>query len=304
MSLARVAVTMGDPAGIGPEVLVKALRRLRRSAGVVFYVVGDGAFLRRRGVKPSARVRLIDAAEGSAPAASLRYLEAAADLLGAGVCSALVTAPVSKEKIQASGVPFSGHTEFLMRRFGVRQAAMVFAGTRLRIALATRHVSLRAAVRSLDRSRIAVCGRLAAGLLRTHFGIARPRIAVCGLNPHAGEGGLFGDEEARHIVPAIRLLNKGSRAVFSGPWPADTVIHHACRGAFDLVLTMYHDQGLPAFKALEFATGAQVTAGLPFVRTSPVHGTAFDIAGKGIADAGSMETALRLACDLLRTRRP
>jgi len=307
-----IAVTMGDPAGIGPEVLVKALRRARRIRDAAFFVLGDGPVLRRRGLRTAQNVRLLDYHAAmpvplcagrpcrATAAASLFYLEEAAVLLRQKVCVGLVTAPVSKRDIQACGIPFSGHTEFLMDRFGVDEVAMVFCGAHLKVALVTRHLSLRDVVRVLDRKRIVTCGRLTLKLLKERFGMGRPRIAVCGLNPHAGEAGLFGDEEARHIIPAIRVLNKGAKGVFSGPWPADTVFASAGGGAFDCVMAMYHDQGLSAFKALDFSTGAQVSAGLPFVRTSPVHGTAFAIAGKAKADAGSMETALRLAVTLCR----
>ncbi len=310
----RIAVTMGDPAGIGPEVLVKALRRARRIKDAAFFVLGDASVLKRLGFRAAANVRLLDchaAARVSfsigqpsraAGAASLFYLEEAVRLLRQEACNGLVTAPVSKKNIQACGIPFSGHTEFLMDRFGVKEVAMVFVGERLRVALVTRHLCLRQVARAVNRQRVVACGRLVLRLLRRRLGIPRPRIAVCGLNPHAGESGLFGDEEARHILPAIRQLNKGAPGVFSGPWPADTVFQQACRGAFDCVLAMYHDQGLAAFKSLDFSSGAQITAGLPFVRTSPVHGTGFDIAGKNKADAGSMEAALRLAAALARRR--
>jgi len=313
MKTTSVAVTMGDPAGVGPEVLVKALRRARRMKGAAFFVLGDAPLLRHYGFRAGDNVRLLDYhAAASVPlhsagrpsrataAASLFYLEEAVFLLRQKVCAGLVTAPVSKRGIQACGVPFSGHTEFLMDRFGVRDVAMVFAGAHLKVALVTRHLALREAVRVLDRKRIVACGRLTLGLLKDRFGVKRPRIAVCGLNPHAGEAGLFGDEEARHIIPAIRGLNREATACFSGPWPADTVFQAACAGRFDAVLAMYHDQGLAAFKALDFSTGAQISAGLPFVRTSPVHGTGFDIAGKGRAHPGSMEAALRLAAELCR----
>ncbi len=308
----RIAVTMGDPAGIGPEVLVKALRRARRIKDAAFFVLGDGPVLKRFGFRAAANVRLLDChavaptsfsighSSRAAGAASLFYLEEAVRLLRQEVYSGLVTAPVSKKDIQACGIPFSGHTEFLMERFGVKEVAMVFVGERLKVALVTRHLALREVVRAVNRQRIVSCGRLVLSLLRKRFGIRSPRVAVCGLNPHAGESGLFGDEEARHILPAIRLLNKGAPGVFSGPWPADTVFQLACRGAFDCVLAMYHDQGLTAFKSVDFSSGVQVTVGLPFVRTSPVHGTGFDIAGKNKADAGSMEAALRLAAAFVR----
>jgi 4-hydroxythreonine-4-phosphate dehydrogenase len=306
---------MGDPSGIGPEVLVKGLRRARRIEDAAFFVLGDSRVLKRFGFRPAANVRLVgcrEAVPGVSPAglpshegaaASVAYLEEAVRLLRRKACAGLVTGPVSKKNIEESGTPFSGHTEFLMRRFGVKEVAMVFVGRRLKVALVTRHLSLREAAAAVSAKRIVACGRLSFRLLKERFGVSRPRIAVCGLNPHAGEGGLFGDEEERHIVPAIRSLNRQMRGSFSGPWPADTVFHRACCGDFDLVMAMYHDQGLCAFKALDFSSGAQISAGLPFVRTSPVHGTAFDIAGKNIADAGSMETALRLAVELSRRSR-
>jgi len=294
-----IAVTMGDPSGVGPEVLVKALRRVRRIKDAAFFVIGDPVVFRRAGFRASGNVRLVACSGAATPAAaSLFCLEEAVRLLRAGSVHALVTAPVSKKNIQGCGVAFTGHTEFLMENFGVKEVAMVFAGAHLKVALVTRHMSLREAVRRVTRQNIVACGRLSLALLRDRFKIKHPRIAVCGLNPHAGEQGLFGDEEALQVAPAVRQLNRSARGVFSGPWPADTVFYRAMHGDFDLVLAMYHDQGLSVFKAVDFLTGAQISAGLPFVRTSPVHGTGFDIAGKGIADAGSMEAALRLAVSL------
>jgi 4-hydroxythreonine-4-phosphate dehydrogenase len=306
----RLAVTMGDPAGIGPEVLAAALRRQAKGNGAFFYVCGDKGILARSGVKDAANRRLIDPAPGSCVSvrpgrpsavsarASLAYLEEAVRLIKNGTCDALVTGPISKEMVAAAGFPWPGHTEYLAQRFKADRAEMVFVAPPLSVVVVTRHMALRDAVRSLSTARIVSCGRAVRDLWREAFRIKHPWIAVCGLNPHAGEAGLFGDEEKRIIRPAIRQLNRTGGSVFLGPISPDTVFNRAFQGEFDLVMAMYHDQGLIPFKLLAFEQGVHLTAGLPFVRTSPVHGTAFEIAGKHRAKPDSMARAMALAARL------
>ena len=311
----RIAVTMGDPAGIGAEVLVKALRRFKRRQDTELHVIGDACILRRYGFNPGSRVWLRDMAhpglEGLRPGkpsragakAAYGYLEEAVRMVRQGQADGLVTAPVSKEVLRPVGFRWAGHTEFLAHALGAPQVEMVFVSRRLRVVLVTRHMSLAHAVGAATKDRIVSCGLLIYDFLRRTWGLASPRIAVCGLNPHAGENGLFGKEEAVRIVPAVKQLNRLCRGAFSGPAAADALFHRAWNGACDMVMAMYHDQGLIPFKMTEFSRGVHLTAGLPVVRTSPVHGTAYDIAGKNRADEGSMLAALELACDLARLRR-
>ena len=300
----RLAVTMGDPGGIGPEVVCKALRQWKARRDTSFVVIGQSAALRRYGFKETSRICLHDPCfSGVIPPgpskisgrASSQCLRAAVELLRNKQVSGLVTAPVSKEALRAADFPWPGHTEFLADSFGVPQVEMVFVSDRLKVALVTRHVSLEQAIQDVSKERIVSCARMVMDLLRKQFLYKKPRIAVCGLNPHAGEAGLFGRQEIDEIVPAVCALNRLYPGVFSGPFAADGVFHKAGQGAYDMVLCMYHDQGLIPFKMTEFSRGVHLTAGLPFVRTSPVHGTAFDIAGKNKADAGSMLAALTWA---------
>ncbi|QAT17136.1 4-hydroxythreonine-4-phosphate dehydrogenase PdxA [Candidatus Velamenicoccus archaeovorus] len=311
----RIAVTMGDPAGIGAEVLVKALRRLKPQADTEFHLIGDACILRRHGFRPAARVCLHDMAHAglghlhpgkpsrAGAKAAYGYLKEAVRMVRAGQADGLVTAPISKEVLRSVGFRWAGHTEFLAHALGASQVEMVFVSSRLRVVLVTRHMSLACAVRAVKKDRIVACGLLIYDFLRRTCGLASPRIAVCGLNPHAGEKGLFGKEEITQIAPAVKQLNRLCRGAFSGPAAADALFHRAWDGACDMVMAMYHDQGLIPFKMTEFSRGVHVTAGLPVVRTSPVHGTAYDIAGKNKADEGSMLAALELACDLAGLRR-
>jgi 4-hydroxythreonine-4-phosphate dehydrogenase len=306
---------MGDPAGIGAEVLVKALRRFKRRRDTELHVIGDACILRRYGFTSGFRVCLHDMAhaglKGLRPGkpsragakAAYGYLEEAVRMVRQGEADGLVTAPVSKEALRPVGFRWAGHTEFLAHALGAPQVEMVFVSRRLRVVLVTRHMSLAHAVGAVTKDRVVSCGLLIYDFLRRAWGLASPRIAVCGLNPHAGENGLFGKEEAARIVPAVKQLNRLCRGAFSGPAAADALFHQAWNGACDMVMAMYHDQGLIPFKMTEFSRGVHLTAGLPVVRTSPVHGTAYDIAGKNRADEGSMLAALELACDLAGLRR-
>ena len=321
-----LAVTSGDPCGIGAEVVLGALARPRPASRLI--VVGDLAvyerIARRRrrrlpawrvvragdaAADPSASLVFLDVAHrarflpgrsgAQAGAASLAYLEAATALCESGVARGLVTAPVTKWAIRRSQPRFVGHTEFLIERFGVRDVAMMFASDALRVVLLTRHLPLRAVPPALTREAITSTIRLTVDGLRRQFRIARPRLAVCGLNPHAGERGAFGDHERRVMEPALRRLRReGIRC--DGPLAADGFF--ATRAKYDAVVACYHDQGLIPFKLLARDAGCQVSLGLPIVRTSPDHGSALEIAGKGLANPGSMAYAIGLASTLARRR--
>lgn len=298
---ARLGLTIGDPAGIGPEVVAAALRSdAVRDTQLCVY--GDIAALGRCGeIPPDAE--LVDTA--SAPVAPGRpnpraargiveAIERAARACLAGQLDAMVTAPLSKEVIAQGGFDVPGHTELLEEIAGGPRAVMLLVGGELRVALATIHCPLRQVPERIRAGALVEILAIVHRDLERRFGIARPRIAVCGLNPHAGEGGRFGDEEKREIAPAIaRAISMGIDA--RGPLSADSLFHRAVSGEFDAVLAMYHDQGLAPLKLHAFGRAVNVTLGLPLVRTSVDHGTAFDIAGQGRANAGSMIEAVRLA---------
>jgi 4-hydroxythreonine-4-phosphate dehydrogenase len=318
--LIPIAVTMGDPTGIGPEITAKLFADPCRDVPAV--VVGDPRILSRacEVVAAPLRVHPIDSidqarhvpdtvdvlAETDLPAdlpygfvdgrsgeASFRYVRRGIELALAGDVRALTTAPINKEALRAAGLSYPGHTEILADLTGTRDYAMMMANDELRVVLVTVHQSLRTALDAITVARELEIIRL------THRTLARegrshPRIAVAGLNPHAGENGLFGREDLDIIAPAVEAArSEGIDA--SGPWPADTVFMRARIGEFDAVVAQYHDQGLIPVKYLGLEQGVNITIGLPFVRTSVDHGTAFDIAGRGIADHSSLLTALRHA---------
>lgn len=311
----NVVISMGDPAGVGPEVLTKAISAVSDVRGVNFLITGDSYILSKYGFKTSRNTSLVDL---KSPYSSLcrpslpnRYssqvsidcLNAAVSMVKNKEADALVTGPISKESVRSIGFLWNGHTEFLADSFGVKRMEMVFISDFMKVVLLTRHMALKKAVQNITEKRIAECGGLITDFLIRHYRIKKPRIAVCGVNPHASEGGVFGKEEIRIITPALKKLNKKGRAEFLGPFAADTLFNKDLRGKFDMIMAMYHDQGLIAFKATEFNSGVNLTAGLPFVRTSPVHGTAFDIAGTNKANFKSMEHAIRLACRLTINKR-
>lgn len=281
----RILITLGDPAGIGPEVIDLALASDRIPHNCKIEVIGD----RSAGIpgKPDAR----------SSAAALAALDEAVRQLKNGSADAVVTGPVSKEGLQDLGFPFPGQTEYFADAFGVADYGMLLTGDTLSVGLATIHEPLAKVPSLLTPDRIIRIGLLTADFLRRR-GIAHPRIAVAGLNPHAGENGAFGDEETRIIQPAINQLNQVGSAIFSGPAVPDAIFREAALGQYDAVLAMYHDQGLIPLKLLDFDTAVNVTLGLPKPRTSPDHGTAFSIAGKNIASPSSMIAAIRLACEL------
>ncbi|WP_316977437.1 4-hydroxythreonine-4-phosphate dehydrogenase PdxA [Shumkonia mesophila] len=325
-----LALTMGEPAGVGGEVTLGAW--LRRDAAMpCFFVIDDAARLQslsaRLGLKvpieridaPEEAVRIFPAAlpvldrplgieilpGKPAPAAAeavRRSIETAVALVQQGRAGAVVTNPIHKEVLYAAGFAFPGHTEFLAALAGIATPPiMMLLCPELRVIPVTIHVSLADALRTLTTESIVVAAEITAAALRSDFGIARPRLAVAGLNPHAGEGGSMGTEEQTIIGPAIAALReKGIDA--TGPFPPDTLFTPRARRTYDAAICMYHDQALIPIKALDFDGGVNATLGLPFVRTSPDHGTALDIAGTGKAEPGSLMAALRVAADMTANR--
>ncbi|HJU74231.1 MAG TPA: 4-hydroxythreonine-4-phosphate dehydrogenase PdxA [Gemmatimonadaceae bacterium] len=287
----RLAITLGDPRGIGPEVVSAALADSDAMADVETCIVGPTGL----GIEVDEVVgewrHDSDAAEAGALAG--RAIERAAALALAREVDGIVTAPVDKNALAAGGYDVPGHTEMLAAMCGV-EVAMMLASETLRVVLVTTHVPLRDVPRVLSAERIVRSARVAALGLRDWFGIAAPRIALCALNPHAGDGGRFGQEDEEVLTPAAR------EAGIAGPYPADTVFVRAMRGEFDAVLAPYHDVGMTAIKVASFGSAVNVTLGLPFPRTSPDHGTALDIAGKGVADPSSMKNAIRLCAKIAR----
>ncbi len=304
----RLAVSLGDPRGIGPEVARAAARALRREPDrpeLVFVGPPDLAGDHDALVSTPYDAGTDVPAAGRAAAAAIRT---AVELAMDGTVDGIVTAPIHKAALAAAGEPFPGHTEMLRALTGAAEVAMLMTaesttvGGALRIVLATTHLALADVPAALSPDLIEGQARLADRGLRELWGMERPRIAVCALNPHASDGGRFGDEEARILEPAVEAL-RGEGLDVDGPVPADTVFVRALRGSYDVVVAPYHDVGMAAFKTVSFGRGVNVTLGLPFVRTSPDHGTALDIAGTGVADASSMIEAVRLAARLARAAR-
>ena len=287
---ASIGITRGDQAGIGPEVVAAALASGQLPQGVDYQLIGEEVEVTPG--KPT---------QASAQAA-LDALEQAAAMLRSGEIDAVVTAPVGKEALHGLGFDFPGQTEFFAKRLGCENHAMCLTGANLTVALVSVHVALADVPGLLCQEEIVRVGKLLADFCRQR-GIASPRIAVCGLNPHAGENGAFGREEIEIIRPAVaELVQSDCGAQYSGPHPPDTIFRPAADGDYDAVLCMYHDQGLIPLKLLDFETGVNVTLGLPKPRTSPDHGTAYGIAGKGKASAASMIHAIRLACEMVDIR--
>jgi 4-hydroxythreonine-4-phosphate dehydrogenase len=292
-SLPRVAITVGDPAGIGPEIARKAAADAR---------VLDVCLPVLYGPNTPEDLSVFTSGVASARAGRVAYdaiVEAVADA-SAGRVDAIATAPVNKEAFALAGLPWKGHTDLLGELTGAPRAVMMFHAEALRVVLATVHIPLRDVPRALTTTGLVETIRITAAALPA-FGVATPRIAVAGLNPHAGEHGLMGEEDDRVIAPAVAICRAGGLDV-TGPIPGDTVFLRATRGEFDIVVACYHDQGLIPVKLLAFGTSVNVTLGLPIIRTSVDHGTAFDIAGRGLADPSSLIEAVRLAARLVRAR--
>jgi len=333
----RIGITLGDVTGIGPEVTLKALAATPDDDGTHFVLIGDRKIIGHWNDRiklgfqfddysspaggasvPTSRsqacISILDTASNDLPdillpgapeaaRAAHRWLGDAADLCLRKELDAVVTAPVNKEAINRAGIPFVGQTEFFTERAGVNRTVMMLLGPDerdrwLRVALATVHIALREVPEKLTPDKVLLAIERAAEAC-TLLGLPRSRVAVCGLNPHAGEGGQFGDEESRIIDPAIQQARADGLDVV-GALSGDTVFHHAVQGEYDAVVAMYHDQGLAPLKTVAFDTGINWTLGLPFIRTSPDHGTAYNIAGKGIANPSSMISAIRLAKKLAR----
>lgn len=316
-----LAISIGDLGGVGPEVTLKALARLRLARPVVLY--GDAAVLQATRERLGLRLRLregapegrgiwvrslssLSPADGKpgrpskrAAKSTLAHLTAAVDDTYAGRATALVTAPIHKERLAQIGFTYPGHTEFLAARTGAKRFAMMLAGDRLKVTLVTIHCALAEVPKRVTTAAVSEKITLTREALQRWFGKANPHIAVLGLNPHAGEAGLFGGEEKRAIAPAVaQARRKGWRV--TGPHPADGFFGQVLGSDVDAVVCMYHDQGLIPLKLVHFWDGVNVTLGLPIIRTSPDHGTADDIAGKGIADPRSMMQAIRWADQFAR----
>jgi 4-hydroxythreonine-4-phosphate dehydrogenase len=298
----RVGITLGDPRGIGPEVTAAALTERDLAGAAEFTLIGPP------GLIPWERQVAIQGwRAGASPADAGRVageaIQRGVEMALAGELDALVTAPIEKGAFRAGGWHFPGHTEMLHELTGVPAVGMMMSAERtlsggpLRVVLATTHLALRDVPQAVTTRLLVEQTLLTRDALRSWWGIAEPRIALGALNPHASDGGLFGDEEERVFAPAIRELVAAGIDV-AGPIPADTVFGRALRGEFDAVIAPYHDVGMAAFKTVAFGGGVNVTLGLPFPRTSPDHGTALDIAGRGIADAGSMREAIATAVRL------
>lgn len=324
----RIGITLGDPAGIGTEITLKALKDKNIRDSAIFLLVGDyGAVTHlQRSLKiPSFNFHIIsdigrlhlstelvnfvnlgnitypipygkiDARCGKA---AYEYINMACLLLRSrNNLDALVTAPLSKESLNLAGYKFQGHTQILAQRFKARYVRMLFAAEKLKIVLNSIHVPLKTVPGLTTRKSVQDTIFAVQRFMNTYFKIKKPRIAVCGLNPHASEDGLFGDEEEKQIIPAIKKA-RAQKIKVEGPFPPDTIFWRAKEGEFDVVVAMYHDQACIPFKTLYFDKGVNITLGLPFIRTSPDHGTAFDIAGKDQADPTAMKEAIKLAVEM------
>ncbi|HEY0726570.1 MAG TPA: 4-hydroxythreonine-4-phosphate dehydrogenase PdxA [Pyrinomonadaceae bacterium] len=320
----RIGITMGDPAGIGPEVVLKAVAEEEIRRACIPVIIGDAQLLAHtaRTLDLQSGYDIVRAEEpfpehsepviyhldnitgfiepgiesGAAGKAAGGYIEAAVELCAAGSIDAVATAPINKRALFLGGYSFPGHTEFFAHLTGAEEYAMAFVAGNLRIVLLSTHVPLAEAIRLVERDRIVRRINLTNRELQ-RWGIEKPRLAVAALNPHGAEGGLFGVEEASEIMPAIDACRRDEINV-QGPFSADTVFLRASRGEFDGVIACYHDQAMIPVKCLSFGEAVNVTLGLPFIRTSVDHGTAFDIAGKGLAEHSSMVAAIKLAAEL------
>jgi 4-hydroxythreonine-4-phosphate dehydrogenase len=320
-----LAITMGDPLGIGPEVVVKALSQDSFHRICNPLVIGDPFLLQNTIKDLGLTIQVIEAGEDGirgepgkifiltestfsslrdprrlpqeeSARAAFAYLEKGAHLALSGKVHGLVTGPVSKEAIHRAGISFRGHTEYLAEISQTKKFVMMLAGERLRVSLVTTHIPLWAVAKSLRDQGILNVIEITAQALRQFFQIPTPRIGVAALNPHAGERGLFGNEEAV-IVRAVRKAQEEGLSV-SGPWPADTLFYRTVQGEFDAVVCMYHDQALIPLKLLHFDSAVNITLGLPFIRTSVDHGVAYDLAGRGLANSRSLEAAIRMAAHM------
>ncbi|MFA5060256.1 MAG: 4-hydroxythreonine-4-phosphate dehydrogenase PdxA [Candidatus Omnitrophota bacterium] len=305
-----ILITTGDPGGIGPEIILRSLRDPAISRLARFIIIGDQKNYPASLKDLPAPHEFLDLAHSFAhrivigdtnpfnARASLAYLNKAISLLKENKAAGLVTAPICKESICSLGKKFSGHTEYLAQAFHVKKFDMMFVAGKLKVVTATRHIPINKLHSAITKERVLASIVLPTQILKKHFKIHKPKIAVCGLNPHAGEKGTIGREEIDEIIPAIKKAQKlGINAC--GPFSADTLFYPKNTAQYDLIIAMFHDQGLAPIKALYFKELVNVTIGLPIIRTSPAHGTAFHLAGKGKADASSMKSAIKLAAQLV-----
>jgi 4-hydroxythreonine-4-phosphate dehydrogenase len=307
--LLKIGITMGDPSGIGPEIIAKALPAITSFGQIV--IIGDSWVFNRacRNIRipgglsfdfvEMANVKRSNFAFGKTTReygrASMEYVDEALDLLGKGYIDCLVTCPVSKEAVSLARGTFRGHTEYLAQKAGVSRTVMMLLNDRVKFSLVTTHIPLRDVSTRLTVNNIRETALMTALTLKRWFGIARPSLAVAGCNPHASDNGVIGTEEKKIIVPAVKAIRAKGIHV-SGPLPADSCCARALAKEFDAVIVMYHDQALIPLKITDPASGVNLTCGLPYVRSSPLHGTAFDIAGGGRASAASLIAAVETAC--------
>ena len=302
----KIGITMGDPNGVGPEVIVKALSYPEITSSCEIVIFGNRDILEKAAERTLSEIEVIECSEfaqgelkpgfidRNAGQASLDYIQAAVESALADKIDAVVTAPISKESTHLAGSKYPGHTEMLQDLTGANQAVMMFEGSKFKVMLVTIHEALENVPTLITKEKVLSTIQITHDALTKLFKIAQPKIVACGLNPHAGESGAFGREEIDHIVPAVL----GARELgieIEGPLPADTLFYYANQGKWDAVVAMYHDQGLIPFKMISFNDGVNITLGLPIIRTSPDHGTAFDIAWQGKADPSSMVEAIKVA---------
>ena len=326
----RLALTIGDPGGIGPEICARVLASDRMPRDIDFVIIGSAPALFREGPWIEKELPLLEAGADGIPAlpeggscvvptgggelpprgrptaegglASGRAVELAVDLAEAGEVEGIVTGPISKEALKLAGYGYEGHTEMLADLFEAPDCQMMMVDGAFRVVILTRHLPLERVPETLSSRLIETGVRVTIESLEGCFGLRKPRVAVAALNPHAGEGGLFGTEEREVIAPAVARLRQQGLEV-EGPFPADSLFHSSRARLYDAIVALYHDQGMIPFKMLAFDRGVNVTVGLPVIRTSVCHGTAYDIAGTGKADTGSLEAAIELAA-LCARRKP
>lgn len=306
----NVGITLGDPAGIGPEIIIKALNFIKPDKQKNFTLIGDLGIINRQKEKLARRdIRIIDLKSidlkgfkigkinKASGLASMQYLEMATALIKAKEIDCLVTAPITKASVYLAGFNWPGHTEYLANKMGKKKFLMIFAHPQLRVSLVTRHIPLKSVAHSLTRDNLYNAITLTFSCLKEYFRIKDPSIAVCGLNPHAGEGALLGKEERDIIIPVIKRLRSKFKHL-SGPHPADDIFLKNAKEPYDAIVSLYHDQGLIPLKLLGFDHTVNLTYGLGFVRTSPAHGSGLDIAGIGIASPASLISAINLAAKI------
>ncbi|MGC8871446.1 MAG: 4-hydroxythreonine-4-phosphate dehydrogenase PdxA [Caldimicrobium sp.] len=307
--MVSLGITLGDPCGVGPEILIKSLVYLSKLKAK-FFVFGDKNYLedlsKKFFVEIPKNVEIISLSQlkinpgfptRETHLASIKYLKEAILWAKAGKISGLITLPLNKEAFEVADLPYRGHTEMLAKEFSAKSYAMSFYGKRLKVSLVTTHLPLNKVSENLKLEKIIEVARLSYWFMKRLFPKKKIKMALCGLNPHAGEGGLLGEEEEKILKPALEMAKEEGIPI-DGPYPADSLFYWALKGKFDLVIALYHDQGLIPFKMVHFRDGVNVTLGLPIIRTSPVHGTAYDIAGKGLADIGSFLSSVTLTFNL------